>query len=284
MSPDIVSFINMKGGVGKTTLTINIAYTLAKEFKKNVLLIDMDPQFNATQSLMTKFKSLKDYEDLRNRGKTINYILQPPRGGVTGGIFFSNEDLILNLYEDPKFSELNQGALDLIAGDLGITTFESSRRGSEKILKEYIKEIEGKYRNKYDFILIDTPATYSIYSQSSLISSDFYVVPISPDTFSALGFSLLHRAMKDDLTLKDTQPDMLGIIFTLTKDKVGRNKIKDEFEDEPTFSETLKESEWIRTGNMSSFMLDMASTRGNIIALVTEFLNKIDEKRGVKDE
>ncbi|ECP0926862.1 ParA family protein, partial [Listeria monocytogenes] len=88
MSPDIVSFINMKGGVGKTTLTINIAYTLAKEFKKNVLLIDMDPQFNATQSLMTKFKSLKDYEDLRNSGKTINYILQPPRGGVTGGIFF----------------------------------------------------------------------------------------------------------------------------------------------------------------------------------------------------
>lgn len=284
MSPDIVSFINMKGGVGKTTLTINIAYTLAKNFGKNVLLIDMDPQFNATQSLMTKFKSLKDYEELRNTGKTINYVLQPPTGGIANEINYDLEDLILNLYEDPEFSESNQGALDLIAGDLGITTFESSRRGSERILKEYIKEIEEKYRNKYDLILIDTPATYSIYSQSSLISSDFYVVPISPDTFSALGFSLLQRAMKDDLTLKDNQPDMLGIIFTLTKDKVGRNRIKEEFEDEPSFNETLKESEWIRTGNMSSFMLDMSSTSENIISLVAEFLNKIDEKRGVKDE
>ena len=57
----IISFINMKGGVGKTTLCINIAYTLAAHFNKKVLLVDIDPQFNATQSLFTKFKNLEDY-------------------------------------------------------------------------------------------------------------------------------------------------------------------------------------------------------------------------------
>ncbi|WP_277619794.1 ParA family protein [Listeria floridensis] len=229
---------------------------------------------------MTKFKSLEFYEKLRNDGKTINYILQPPRGGVTGEIKYNIDDIILNLYEDAKSLESNLGSLDLIAGDLGIVTFESSRRGSEKILKEYIKEIEEKHQKKYDFILIDTPATYSIYSQSSLISSDYYIVPISPDAFSALGFSLLQKVMKDDLTLKDSQPNMLGIIFTLTGNKAGREKIKEEFEDQPTFSETLKEKEWIRTGRMSSFMLDKDSTRDNITDLTEEFLRKINEKKG----
>ncbi|EGP4907479.1 TPA: AAA family ATPase [Enterococcus faecium] len=276
MHTDVISFINMKGGVGKTTLTINVAYTLAKHFGKNVLLIDMDPQFNATQSLMTKFKSLDEYERLRNSGKTINYVLQPPTGGIFSEIKYTTDDLILHLF--PK-DESNKGNLDLIAGDLGITTFESSRRGSEKILKEYIKKINDEYVREYDYILIDTPATYSIYSQSSLISSDYYVVPISPDTFSALGFSLLHKAMKDDLTLSDDQPEILGIIFTLTKDMARRNKIKEEFEDEPSFSSSLKENEWIRTGNMSSFMLDMATTEHNIIEIVDEFIKKIEEKR-----
>ena len=85
--------------------------------------------------------------------------------------------------------------------------------------------------------------------------------------------------MKDDLTLSDDQPEILGIIFTLTKDMARRNKIKEEFEDEPSFSSSLKENEWIRTGNMSSFMLDMATTEHNIIEIVDEFIKKIEEKR-----
>ena len=60
----VISFINMKGGVGKTTLTINIAYTLVEKFHRRVLVIDMDPQFNATQALMTKFKSIEAYQRL----------------------------------------------------------------------------------------------------------------------------------------------------------------------------------------------------------------------------
>ena len=58
-----------------------------------------------------------------------------------------------------------------------------------------------------------------------------------------------------------------------------RNKIKEEFEDEPSFSSSLKENEWIRTGNMSSFMLDMATSEHNIIEIVDEFIKKIEEKR-----
>jgi len=51
----VISFINMKGGVGKTTLVVNVAYALAKIHKKKVLLIDVDPQFNASTYLMTSY-------------------------------------------------------------------------------------------------------------------------------------------------------------------------------------------------------------------------------------
>ena len=68
---NVITITSGKGGVGKTTLTINIAYTLAMHFKKSVLVIDMDPQFNATQALMTKFKSIDEYQKLREKNKTI---------------------------------------------------------------------------------------------------------------------------------------------------------------------------------------------------------------------
>ncbi|MDK9859298.1 AAA family ATPase [Staphylococcus equorum] len=97
MNAKIVSFINMKGGVGKTTLTINLAYTLMKEKNKKVLIVDMDPQFNATQALFTKFKSISEYEELINV-KTILAILQPDDRSITEGERKTKvEDIIINL-------------------------------------------------------------------------------------------------------------------------------------------------------------------------------------------
>ena len=59
----IVSFINMKGGVGKTTLAVNVAYGLASLHRKNVLIVDGDPQFNATQYLLETDAYLQHTED-----------------------------------------------------------------------------------------------------------------------------------------------------------------------------------------------------------------------------
>lgn len=269
MSTKVVSFINMKGGVGKTTLCINIAHTLAERFKKKILVIDMDPQFNATQSLFTKFSSLSKYEEIRDEFKTINYILQKPMGGVTQKPFkYDVKDLILELesWED--------GCLDIVPGDLEIVTYESSRRGSENILNGYIKEEIVNYKD-YDFILIDTPATYSIYSQSSLIASDSYVVPISPDVFSGLGYSLLQKVMEDDIALKGNDLRELGIIFTLhNENKVGRDNVKSSFTEQNVFESFLPEYERIKTGKMESFILDMDSTKQSIIDISEEFLSK----------
>lgn len=267
MNAKIVSFINMKGGVGKTTLTINLAHTLMKEKKKKVLIVDMDPQFNATQALFTKFKSIEEYEKLINV-KTILAILQPDDRSLTEGEKKTKiKDIIVNLETDL------QGKLDIIPGDLNLTTFESSDRGSEKLLKRNINIV----KEEYDYIFIDTPATYSVYGQTALLASDYYVVPVLPDTFASLGYDLLENKVNNDIVLEDTKPIKLGVIITLSKaNRAKRQAIIDSFDD-IKFKNELYENEYIRSGNFETFIYDMSSTRENIIKLTNELIEKINE-------
>lgn len=272
----VISFINMKGGVGKTTLTINIGYTLAKEESKRVLIIDMDPQFNTTQALMTKFKSIKDYQEIQHSNKTIAAILNTqlaPRNMVSGDI--DNKKPTLSDIRIPLIDELEQ--FDLIPGDLSLTQFESSARGSEKLLFRAIKD--GNLREKYDYILIDTPATYSIYSQASLLASDYYFVPISPDVFSSLGYDLLHSAINSDLVMDDHHIIDAGIIFTMYNErKQKRTTIVSNLDTEPSLKHKLLENENIRSGAIQNLMYDMDGTKQNIIDITNDFVSKVNEQ------
>lgn len=254
--PKSISFINMKGGVGKTTSAINIADTLVRAKNKNVLIIDMDPQFNATQAMFTKYKTISEYEEIRNSRKTIASVVMNLTGsGVTQGtIELTHKDIIVKLHTTSAGSNLY-----MIPGDLELIDYESSRRGAEKILSSFIEEQVIPNYN-LDYIIIDTPATYSIYSQAALLASNHYVVPIAPDVFSTLGFSLLNRVMGKDFTLKGHPVTNLGIIFTLHKERTGRIAIQESFNEHPTFSVVIKEYERIRTGRVSSLMFDMEST------------------------
>lgn len=270
----VISFINMKGGVGKTTLTINIAYTLVKKFKKRVLIIDMDPQFNATQALMTKFKSIDEYQRILEEGKTIaTLLINQPNSLIENKPTQSN---IHNTIQNLIITEDKESKLDLIPGDLSLTEFETTARGNEKKLKKLINE---DVLNDYDFILIDTPATYSIYSQTSLFASNYYVVPIAPDVFSILGYNLLKKVLKDDLVLEDQPLTNLGVIFTLASKtkKAKRGSIQSSFKKDQKFNSALYENENIRTGKLENFIYDMNGTHDNIIEITTEFLKKLGE-------
>lgn len=273
----VVSFINMKGGVGKTTLTINIGYALVKEFKKRVLMIDMDPQFNATEALMTKFSTIDKYDELRKCGFTIVALLVPQAiSMIVNERDNINDKPIANIEKRPlEIIHTLIKDFDLIPGDLSLTEYPSSVRGSEKKLDKYVEE--NRLRDKYDYILIDTPATYSIYSQASLLASDFFIVPVAPDVFSKLGYSLLEKTIKDDLVLENSKVKNLGIIFTKTDSKRRKrsNIMYEDMGNAPRFEETLKESEYINTGKLETLMYDMSSCKANIVDLTTEFIEKV---------
>ncbi|QUW21361.1 AAA family ATPase [Sporosarcina sp. Marseille-Q4063] len=208
---NVISFLNMKGGVGKTTLCKEIGFYLSKNNKK-VLLIDVDPQGNLTQSIFEKFNYKHHYET----DNEINYKYTVCTSTINK--VFEYTSLVDSLKEEECILELND-TLSIIPGDLNTVFFERSNGGSEKenAIKNFIEDFQLK--DKYDYILMDCPPTYSFYTTAALLASDFYLSPIHPDSYSILGIDLLFQVV-DRLKkvhrdrFKITPLEHLGVIFT----------------------------------------------------------------------
>ncbi|MCW0404924.1 Sporulation initiation inhibitor protein Soj [Xanthomonas sacchari] len=213
----IVSLINMKGGVGKTTLAVGLAWELAKNYK--VLLVDVDPQFNATQWLVPT----DTYFDWLTKGKTVFDVFQP-EAAVPGGIggFRSGAKPAAPSLKDAIISITHSGVtLDIVPSILDLMTLDAAPRGTENKLKVFLQQAKGKY----DYILIDCPPTASLFSYSAYLASDMYLVPIKPDPLSVLGLPLLERAIEDYQNRSGHSLARLGLVLTQVRgtDAMAKN-------------------------------------------------------------
>ena len=180
----VITFINMKGGVGKTTLAVNVAYTLSKIENKKVLLIDMDPQMNATQYTLTESQM---EEILADRNKSVYGCLSPD--------YQANS--VLEGYEQRKEEKwiFNvENTFDIIPSSLDIMTLNLAQ-GPYK-LKQYIQNDLGE---KYDVVIIDCPPTISEYTKVSLLASDMYLVPMKAEPLSVFGLPMLENYVKETI-------------------------------------------------------------------------------------
>lgn len=213
----VISFMNMKGGVGKTTLTVNVAYALAHVHKKRVLVVDGDPQFNATQYLMKEDHYL-DYVNDRKKA-TLRDIFVPRRPGplrTVSGTARSTDRRRMslsactsNIYDGGA----GRGKLDLIPSTLDMIEIESSPRGTENMLNLYLKE----KATGYDYVLIDCPPTISVYTQAAIIASDKYIVPVKPDPLSIIGLPLLEQWLESYLSRNGLTIESIGLVFTIVR-------------------------------------------------------------------
>jgi len=213
----IISFMNMKGGVGKTTLAVNVAYALAYVHKKKVLIVDGDPQFNATQYLLESEEYLEHVND--EKKGTIRDIFVPRRPGkintVKGISKNSNKgkmslsDCSLSVFDGGQ----NRGKLDLVPSTLQLMDIETSSRGTETKLKTYLKE----KATAYDYVIIDCPPTISIFTQAAILASDKYLVPIKPDPLSVLGLPLLERWLEEYTDDAGVKVESVGLVLTLVR-------------------------------------------------------------------
>lgn len=213
----IISFINMKGGVGKTTLTVNIAHALAQIHCKQVLLVDADPQFNATQYLMEDDAYLAHIDDPAKC--TLRDIFVPKRPApintVTGQSGTKdNRRMPLSACTTPIFDGgSGRGKLDLIPSTLDLMEVETSKRGTEMKLKAYLDE---KARG-YDYVLIDCPPTISIFSQAAVLASHKYLVPIKPDPLSVVGLPLLEHWLGELSNDAGASLESVGLVFSMVR-------------------------------------------------------------------
>ena len=205
----VISLINMKGGVGKTTLAVGLAWELAKKF--NVLLVDVDPQFNATQWLSRD----EDYLSwLRNPAKrTVFHVFvsEDTLGGI-GGFSGKTKKKTPTTLKNAVMQVSHGGVtLDIVPSSLELITLDAALRGTENRLNAFLEPA----RRKYDFVVIDCPPTASLFSLSAHIASDAYLVPIKPDPLSVLGLPLLERTIDSYTDLSGHTVSRLGLVLTM---------------------------------------------------------------------
>ena len=182
----VISVTNQKGGVGKTTSAVNIAYYLAKKGNKT-LLIDFDPQGNATSGLGVDKQSLD---------------------GTMSDVILENKllvDIILptdhkNLFLAPATPHLANTEVELA---------QANRRFTR--LKNAIETLPGGY----DFIVIDSPPSLSLLTVNGLIAARYVLLPVQAEFYALEGLGQLLETMK--LVRKSMNPtlDLLGVLPTM---------------------------------------------------------------------
>ena len=181
----IISISNQKGGVGKTTTTINLATSLAA-IKKNVLIVDADPQGNASTGLGLSHK---------DRNPSI-YEMIHQKKLLPEGI---KDTLIPGL----KIIGANT---DLAAAEIELTNFTNR----EYVFKSIFKEV-----NNFDFVLIDCPPALGLLTINSLVASDTTLIPLQSEFFALEGLSALMKTI--NLIQENYNKDLKieGILLTM---------------------------------------------------------------------
>jgi chromosome partitioning protein len=279
----VVSLINMKGGVGKTTLAMQLAHA-ADKADVRVLAIDLDPQANLSQALMKP----RDYvAHLRARKPLVDHIFD---GYVAPG----TED------GAPRRVEINNvivkgvgywrhSTLDLIPSRLELARTVRTLPGKERRLAKALSQVRGEY----ELIIIDCAPTDSALTDAAYFASQYVLVPIKPEFMATIGLPLLARSLQE---FRDENEDheisIAGLVFnhssSYTSGPEGQRSIREVTDFAGKIDpDSWKEEEWYVCDNQVRYSASYAKSarEGTPIAQTSYVRDEVSEGfRKLKDE
>jgi len=218
----IISIINQKGGVGKTTTCINLAVSLTQLGKK-VLAIDLDSQANLTMGMGVDYANpdelplkLADllYEEIsKRRGQKVDAV--------------AHKDYILTAH-----------GVDFIPSSLDLAGLELELMNATS-RESVLKSVLDQFRASYDFILIDCLPSLGIFTVNALTASDEIIIPVQAQYFGAKGVEALMQSVSSVQTYLNSNLKVLGILITMID---GRSKFQREVGEivQSNYSDTTK--------------------------------------------
>ena len=196
--------MNMKGGVGKTTLAVELSRSLAYYYDKDVLLIDYDPQANASLA----FLGPGIYFGLLGEGKSVADCLMPSRiahdpFSIISAVASSDIDLSeysINIrswyYEDDP--DKKAGKLDIVPGNLELMRLALNvlKDDTDRIVLSRWNSLINAAKKEYDCIVIDCHPAGSFFTKSALLASNVAIIPVTSDAYAATGLNMMRQHME----------------------------------------------------------------------------------------
>lgn len=200
MNTKIYAIVSQKGGVSKTTTTLNLGIGLARQGKK-VLLVDADSQGNLTDSL-----GWSDVKSIKNNLATELYAQ------------------LNNQPTDPNSTILHHAeGIDLIPSNMELVATEAfitNAISREFVLKKYLRQ----YQGQYDYILIDCMPSLSMMTLNALVAADSLIIPVQTHYLPAKGMTLLLETISVIKEQANPNLNIDGILFTMTDSRTNLSK------------------------------------------------------------